>query len=98
MLNIKNEAKKVIARIFIKNESIEEFKKQAVAVIQNTRNEKGCIFYSLFQDVSSPEKFLFYEEYANQDALDIHFKSEHLKTFITSISTMCSKESVLDIV
>ena len=33
--------KKVIARLFIKNESIESFKKQAVEIIQKTRKEKG---------------------------------------------------------
>jgi quinol monooxygenase YgiN len=90
--------KKVIARLFIKNESIESFKKQTVEIIQKTRKEKGCIFYSLFQDVSSPGEFLFYEEYASQDALDIHSNSEYLKTFRTSVSKMQSKEKVVDIV
>jgi quinol monooxygenase YgiN len=70
--------KRVIARIFIKNESIEAFKKQADVIIQKTRSEKGCLFYSLFEDVSRSGEFLFYEEYADQAALDIHFKSEYL--------------------
>jgi len=90
--------KKVIARLFIKNESIESFKKQAAVIIQKTRKEKGCLFYSLFQDVSSPGEFLFYEEYASQDALDIHSNSEHLKTFRTIVSNMQSKEKVVDII
>ena len=90
--------KKVIARLFIKNESMESFKKQAAIIIQNTRKEKGCLFYSLFQDVSSPEEFLFYEEYADQEALDIHFNSEYLRIFRTSVSNMQSKEKVIDII
>ena len=90
--------KKVIARFFIKNESIESFKKQAAVIIQKTRKEKGCLFYSLFQDVSSPGEFLFYEEYASQEALDIHSNSEYLKIFRTSISNMQSKEKVVDII
>jgi quinol monooxygenase YgiN len=90
--------KKVIARFFIKNESIESFKKQAAVIIQKTRKEKGCLFYSLFQDVSSPGEFLFYEEYASQEALDIHSNSEYLKTFRTIVSNMQSKEKVVDII
>jgi quinol monooxygenase YgiN len=90
--------KKVIARLFIKNESIESFKKQAAVIIQKTRKEKGCLFYSLFQDVSSPGEFLFYEEYASQEALDIHSNSEYLKTFRTIVSNMQSKEKVVDII
>ena len=90
--------KKVIARLFIKNESIESFKKQAAVIIQKTRKEKGCLFYSLFQDVSSPGEFLFYEEYASQEALDIHSNSEYLKTFRTIVSNMQSKEKVVKII
>ena len=90
--------KKFIARFFIKNESIESFKKQAAVIIQKTRKEKGCLFYSLFQDVSSPGEFLFYEEYASQEALDIHSNSEYLKTFRTIVSNMQSKEKVVDII
>ena len=90
--------KKVIARLFIKNELIESFKKQAAVIIQKTRKEKGCLFYSLFQDVSSPGEFLFYEEYASQEALDIHSNSEYLKTFRTIVSNMQSKEKVVDII
>ena len=88
----------IIARLFIKNESIESFKKRSDEIIQKTRKEKGCLFYSLFQDVSSPGEFLFYEEYVNQDAMDIHSKSEYLKNFRTSISDMQSKENVVDII
>ncbi len=90
--------KKVIARLFIKNESIESFKKQAVEIIQMTRKEKGCLFYSLFHDVFSPGEFLFYEEYASQDALDIHSNSAYLKTFRTIVSNMQSKEKVVDVI
>ena len=90
--------KKVIARLFIKNESTESFKKQATVIIQKTRKEKGCLFYSLFQDVSSSGEFLFYEEYASQDALDIHSNSEYLKIFGTSTSNMHSKEKIVDII
>ena len=90
--------KKVIARFFIKNESIESFKKQAAVIIQKTRKEKGCLFYSLFQDVSSPGEFLFYEEYTSQDALAIHSNSEYFKTFRTIVSNMQSKEKVVDVI
>jgi quinol monooxygenase YgiN len=90
--------KKVIARLFIKNESIDSFKKQAAVIIQKTRKEKGCLFYSLFQDVTSTGEFLFYEEYAGQEALDIHSNSEYLKTFRTIVCNMQSKEKVVKII
>ncbi len=90
--------KKVIARIFIKKESTEAFKKQATVIIQKTRTEKGCFFYSLFEDVSSPGEFLFYEEYTDQGALDAHFKFEHLKTFRSSVAGMQLREPIVDVI
>jgi len=88
----------VIARLYIKNEFTQDFKKHAAVIIQKTRKEKGCLFYSLFQDISLPGEFIFYEEYASKDALAIHSKSEYLKTFKSSISNMLSKDSVVDVI
>jgi len=63
-----------------------------------TRSEKGCLFYSLFQDVSSPGEFMFYEEYADPAALDVHFKSEYLGAFRKSVEGMHSKEKIVEVI
>lgn len=89
--------KRVIARLFITNGSIEAFKKQAELIIQKTRAEGGCRCYSLFQDVSNTGEFLFYEEYADQNALDVHFKSEYLGAFLKSIDSMQSKRAMVEV-
>ena len=90
--------KKVIARLFIKNGSIEAFKEHAALIVPKTRSEKGCLFYSLFQNVSRPGDFLFYEEYENQEALDIHSKSEYLQTFRASVGGMHAKEKIVEVI
>jgi quinol monooxygenase YgiN len=90
--------KRVIARLFIKEGSVAAFKKRAASIIQTTRVEKGCIFYSLFQDVNSPGEFLFYEEYEDQAALDCHFKSTHLQAFRNSTKDMFSKDKIVEVV
>jgi quinol monooxygenase YgiN len=90
--------KKVIARLFIKKGSVEAFKKYAALIIPQTRKEKGCLFYSLFEDVARSGEFLFYEEYADQEALEVHFNSPHLKTFRDSVSGMQSKEKIIEII
>ena len=90
--------KRVIARIFIKNESIAAFKRRAAEIIAKTRDEKGCLFYNLFEDVSHAGEFLFYEEYADQAALDIHFKSEYLATFRKNIGDMEVQAPVVEVI
>ncbi|MBF0569426.1 MAG: antibiotic biosynthesis monooxygenase [Candidatus Omnitrophica bacterium] len=90
--------KKIIARCFIKKECVEAFKAQAAALIPKTRSEEGCLFYSLFQDVSSPGEFLFYEEYRDQAAVDAHLKSEYLGRHRANTKQMQSKETIVDII
>ncbi len=89
--------KRVIARLFIKPEAIEAFKKQAGVIVQKTRKEKGCIFYSLFEEAADPGNFLFYEEYESQEALDIHSHSEYLEAFRTAVKDMHSKDKIVEV-
>jgi quinol monooxygenase YgiN len=90
--------KRVIARLFIKAGSVGEFMKQANVMIDTTRKEKGNIFYSLFQDVHNSGEFVFYEEYADESALDIHFKSEYLANFRKRTASMHSKPPSVEVV
>lgn len=90
--------KKVIARVFVKNECIDAFRNETVDLIQKTRSEAGCISYNLFQDVSVPGNFVFVEEYKNQEAVDFHFKSEHLKSFGEKAANLFSKEMIVEVI
>ena len=90
--------KKVIARIYIKNEFIDAFKELAAAMVEKTGKESGCRFYRLFQDVSHPGDFLFYEEYEDQSALDIHTKSEYLKKFRENNKHMLEKDALVEVI
>ena len=60
--------------------------------------KKGNIFYSLFQDVHNSGEFVFYEEYADESALDIHFKSEYLANFRKRTASMHSKPPSVEVV
>ncbi len=87
----------VIARLYIQDSSVDTFKKLAAGIIQETRKEKGCLIYNLLQDVIKPGEFLFYEEYADQAALDAHSKSAYLNDFRINTRTMRSKDATVDI-
>jgi quinol monooxygenase YgiN len=49
------------------------------AMIPMVHNEKGCAKYILHKVKSDPSQFLFYEEYADQAALDIHNNTPYFK-------------------
>jgi len=58
-------------------EKRERFIEISTPLIAQTNNEPGCLFYSCYQDLADPNKFLFYEEYENQAAIDFHNQTEH---------------------
>jgi quinol monooxygenase YgiN len=54
-------------------------KEALVGLVEPTRQEAGCLHYILHQSKSDPTEFMFYEQWSDQQALDAHGKSEHMK-------------------
>ena len=49
------------------------------SLVVPTREEPGCLVYELHYDPEDPAKFMFYEKFANQAALDFHLNTPHFK-------------------
>jgi quinol monooxygenase YgiN len=52
------------------------------ALVAPTRSEPGCLAYRLHLDPQHPGKFMFYEKFAGQAALDAHIASPHFQNFV----------------
>ncbi len=48
------------------------------------RTEPGCIFYFVQRSKDNPRKFLVYEQYKDQAALDAHRAAPHFKEHATN--------------
>ena len=46
-----------------------------------SRKEPGCLFYVAHQHRDDPRKFLVYEQYKDDAALDAHRNSDHFKRY-----------------
>jgi quinol monooxygenase YgiN len=51
------------------------------SLIAPTREEPGCLVYELHVDPEDPGKFMFYEKFKSQAALDQHLTSPHFHSF-----------------
>ena len=60
----------------------EELAKQLRALVAPTRSEPGCMTYELHRDTKNPGKFMFYERFRSQTALDEHLASPYFKAFV----------------
>jgi quinol monooxygenase YgiN len=71
----------VVARIRALPGNEEKVRAALLALIPPTRQERGCINYDLHQSVDDPALFMFYENWENRHALDLHMKTPHLQSF-----------------
>lgn len=46
-----------------------------------THKEPGVVAYTFHSPLDNPNTFFVYEEWKDQDALDFHNNSEHMKVF-----------------
>ena len=90
--------KKVInARISVKPEAVEQFLSYAQVIVLASNLEQGCLVYNLYQEVGIPSSFIFYEEYANQEAVDFHNSTNHFKTFIGQITDILAGSPIIEV-
>lgn len=59
-----------------------EFIAVAEKLVKATREEDGCIYYDLIQDMSDDCVFYFVEKYQDEAAVEAHKNSEHFQTFV----------------
>jgi len=49
---------------------------------EHSRKEPGCVQYAGHQSIEDPRRFMFYEVYKDQAALEAHRNSPHFKQYV----------------
>ena len=84
----KKDKKIVVARVTVKEGQEAAFTAVASVLVEATRKEAGCLFYTLYQSPMDAKSFIFYEEYKDQAAFEFHSNSDHFKAFAGAIGDM----------
>ena len=84
-----NEEKIVlIARLKVKPDSVESAKRAALAIVEDSRAETGCINYDFHQAIDDEAVFVWHETWANKAAIEAHGASEHFRNFSEQIKDL----------
>ncbi len=68
----------IIPEFKVKEDNVEAFKELMVKHSHNSvTKEEGCLGFDCCQDQSDPTRFVLYESYVNEAALDVHRASDH---------------------
>ena len=77
----------VAAKFVAKPERKSEGLQLAATVAAHSRTEAGCISYNFYEQPGNDE-CLFFEEWADQKALDEHFRTPHFVAFSKQLPGM----------
>jgi len=67
----------IVAKLTLKPGKKEEFKTLTEELRRESRKEKGCISYNLYEDINNPNSLVFIEEWKDEEAIKFHNKSKH---------------------
>jgi quinol monooxygenase YgiN len=75
----------VVGRVETDPEKRADLIRVAQTVAAASREEEGCIDYRFFADTEADDRFVFVEEWASEEALQQHFATSHIATFLRDI-------------
>lgn len=88
---------KVIAKLTIKEDMVEELKTLVPGLVEETRKEEGCLSYQLFQDLKNKKVLTFIEDWESMEALQQHMNSKHFQDAMPKIAELQEKEMELSV-
>lgn len=84
----------VIATVVAKNESAEQLRGELLKLVASTRQEDGCINYTLHQDNENPAVFMFHETWESPAHLASHIASGHYRAYAAAAESLVAGRSV----
>ena len=88
---------KIIAKILVKEDAIEQFQKEAEELIERSRAEEGNVAYTLNQNIKEPSEHVFMEIWKDDDAIQKHNSSEHFTSIFPKLSALAKEDPVVDL-
>ncbi|CAF1527900.1 unnamed protein product [Rotaria magnacalcarata] len=80
-----------IVDIYIKLESVEKVRAMLLKIVQDSRNQDGCMEYELFENLNDQSNFMFIETWGNEAAFENHSQSDHIQQASLDINSYLAK-------
>ena len=78
----------VVAKLKAKSGEEEKMEKALVDIIPKVEQEEGTLMYTLHKSQKDPTVFLFYEKYADKEALKFHSATPYFKELFGTLSSL----------
>lgn len=79
------------ARLKVKSEKVEELKSVALAIVEPSRAEEGCVTYNVHQSLEDETVFIWRESWKSKADLDEHFEKDYVKQFFGVVNEIAAE-------
>jgi len=76
----------ILATVQVKPDSLEEALQQSQVHVLRSRSEPGCIAHGVHQAYEDPNRLTFVEQWADRDAMNVHFGVPEARAFSKALS------------
>jgi quinol monooxygenase YgiN/predicted small metal-binding protein len=88
----KDDSFRTVVRLKAKPGKEIELKELLKSLINPSRQEPGCLSYELLVNKENPEEFTFVERWKNDDALNGHFETDHIKGALQKLPALLAED------
>ncbi|MFT3746612.1 MAG: putative quinol monooxygenase [Pyrinomonadaceae bacterium] len=81
----------LIARLKVKPDMVEVAKKAALAIVDESRAEEGCVNYDVHQSVEDETLFFWHETWTHKGAIDEHFEKPFFGEFFKTVEQVAAE-------
>jgi quinol monooxygenase YgiN len=78
----------VTGRVHVAPENRERFVAIATEMCSRSREEDACSGYRVYADLEQPDRYVIVEEWADDDALQLHFGRPHTASFMGELPSL----------
>ncbi|MBE9538018.1 MAG: antibiotic biosynthesis monooxygenase [Proteobacteria bacterium] len=87
----------VWGRANAKAEHFDDALRLALEHVHRSRNEPGCLHHSVQSDVETPHSLIFYEEWEDMAALQVHFQVPESGRFVAELTALLAGDPEMKI-
>lgn len=87
----------VVAKFTLKEGKNEEFKEIAKELIHKSRQDSGCIAYSLNHDINEENVVSFIEQWESKDSIIEHQKTDHFRMVLPKLKKLLKDDEEAEI-
>ena len=85
----------IAGNVTVKPDRRDEWIEAALAMSRASQAEDGCVTYRFYADLEDPNLMLLFEVWESEEALEAHFKTEHMAVYRSQIPDLVAGPSKL---